>query len=281
MTVPHHLHRAIDRSSGDIFFWKSEDREIWKTESHKHGLGQLFSLDSGSAAMQVSTMSWLLVPGRVGWIPPRETHSMISNGNVSGWSMYLPTEQSVLLPKQPLIFPRSGLVEQIVVRIAQWRKSNISSEIMGRLLAVLADEMALSVSDGADLPLPHDSRLMKLIREFSQAPAAQHSLDHWAKEIGMSKRSLTRVFQEETGLSLGQWIQNFRVSLATEKLAAGYDVTAVALASGYTSASSFIKMFQSIVGTTPAKFRRSVMDENRVISKRLLLQNDLATHGNT
>jgi AraC-like DNA-binding protein len=275
MATSYNLHRAVELSSKDSFHWKREDRESWKTEDTAHGLGQLLSLDSGSAAMEVEDASWLLLPGSIGWIPPQHVHSLTSQGAISGWSLYLPAVQSVYLPKKPLIVRRSSLVEQIVIRIAARRQSHVAPEILGRLLAVLADEMMASPSDGVYLPLPRDPRLMKVINKLSQHPATQYHLDHWAKEIGMSKRSLTRAFERQTGLSLGQWIQNFRVSLAAEKLAAGYDITAAALSCGYMSISAFIKVFHSIMGTTPAKYRRIAMDEGRVISKQVSLNSDL------
>jgi AraC-like DNA-binding protein len=136
--------------------------------------------------------------------------------------------------------------------------------------------MVTSPPDGVYLPLPRDPRLMKVINKLSQHPATQYHLDHWAKEIGMSKRSLTRAFERQTGFSVGQWVQNFRVSLAAEKLAAGYDITAAALSCGYMSISAFIKVFHSIMGTSPAKYRRIAMDEGRVIANQVLLNSDLA-----
>jgi AraC-like DNA-binding protein len=276
MATPYNLHRAVELSSKGIFGGKREYRESRKTEHHAHGLGQLLSLDSGSAAMEVGDASWLLLPGRIGWIPPQHVHSLNLQGVISGWSLHLPAIQSIYLPKKPLIVRRSSLVEQIVIRIARWRQSHLAPEILGRLLAVLADEMMTSPSDGAYLPLPRDPRLMRVINKLSQHPATQYHLDHWAKEIGMSKRSLTRAFKRQTGLSLGQWVQNFRVSLAAEKLAAGYDITAAALSCGYMSDSAFIKVFHSIMGTTPAKYRRIAMNERRVISKQGSLNSDLA-----
>jgi AraC-like DNA-binding protein len=276
MTIPSDLHRAVERSPNDMFFWRREERERWKTEYHEHGLGQLLSLDSGSAAMDLGDLSWFLLPGRIAWIPPRHVHSLTSHGAISGWSLYLPPVQSTYLPKDPLIVRRSSLVEQLVSRIARWRQPHLAPEMLGRLLAVLADEMRTSPPDGVHLPLPRDPRLMRVIHQLSQHPAAQYHLDHWAREIGMSKRSLTRAFERQTGLSLGQWIQNFRVSLAAEKLAAGFDITAAALSCGYMSISAFIKVFHSIMGTTPARYRRIAMDEGRGISQHVSPHSDLA-----
>ena len=161
MANPLDLHRAVDRLPTDIFFWKAEERENWNTESHWHGSGQLFALDNGSAAVAVGGASWLLLPGRVGWIPPHDRHSMTSHGSVSGWSLYLPAHQAASLPKHSLLFLRSGLVEQIVVRLAHWRQSKPDARALGRLLSVLADEMSVSPPESTFLPLPRDLRLVE------------------------------------------------------------------------------------------------------------------------
>jgi AraC-like DNA-binding protein len=267
MATAYNLHRAVELSPKSTFLWKQERRERWKTELHTHGLGQLLSLDSGSAAMEAGDASWLLLPGRIGWIPPRQIHSLTSHGATRGWTLYLPAVQSIYLPDRPLIIRRSSLVEQVVIRIARFKQSDLAPEILGHLLAVLGDEMMTSPAGCVYLPLPRDPRLLRVIHTLSEHPGTQYHLDHWAKEIGMSKRSLTRAFERETGLSLGQWIQNFRVSLAAEKLTAGYDITAAALSCGYISVSAFIKVFHSVMGTTPARYRRIAMDDGSVISK--------------
>jgi AraC-like DNA-binding protein len=241
----------------------------------------LLSLDSGSVAMEARDASWLLLPGRILWIPPQHVHSLTSQGAIGGWSLYLPVGQSIYFPQKPLIVRRSSLVEQLVMRIARGREFNLAPEVLGRLLAVLADEMVTSPSDGAYLPLPRDPRLMKVINKLRQHPATQYHLDYWAKEIGMSKRSLTRAFERQTGFSLGQWVQNFRVSLAAEQLAAGHDITAAALSCGYLSISAFIKVFHSIMGMTPARYRRMTMDEGRAISNPTFWNSDLGVGTST
>jgi AraC-like DNA-binding protein len=280
MINPPRLHRAIDQSPSAISFWKIGSRERWLTEPHLHKQGQLLSLDSGSASMEVSNGAWLLLPGRIVWIPPNESHSMTSNSYISGWSLYLPSELAAILPGSPSIFIRSDLVVNIVARIAHLKQSTADPSVLGRLLAVLADEMTLYPADSSYLPVPRDPRLRRLVEAFSENPASQYELERWARDIGMSKRSLTRRFQAETGMSFGQWIQKFRILVAMEKLASGDDVTSVALSCGYSSMSAFIRIFQLNTGTTPARYRRTSLDEDRVLSKRISLQNDFKAESN-
>jgi len=275
MTTPSNLHRAVEQTTSDIFFWKPEKRERWLTEVHRHDQGQLVSIDSGSASMELDGATWLLLPGRVGWIPPGTKHGMSSHGAVSGWSMYLAPGLASGLATRPRIFFRSGLANHLVARLASLGGSDTRSEVVGRLLAVLNDEMKTSEDTDTYLSLPQDPRLQKLVEAFSNDPSRPYELDLWAREIGMSKRSLTRSFQSETGMNLGQWIQKYRIQIATQKMGAGADVTSAALRCGYTSVSAFIRAFKLYTGTTPAKYRRLAAEEGKVLSKRASIQTNL------
>jgi AraC-like DNA-binding protein len=72
--------------------------------------------------------------------------------------------------------------------------------------------------------------------------------------LGWSRRSLTRHFRNETGMSVVEWRQVARLQKGMELLNGGASVTTVALSLGYDSVSSFIALFRRILGTTPARF---------------------------
>ena len=91
-------------------------------------------------------------------------------------------------------------------------------------------------------------------------PANQHGLDEWAREVGASKRTLTRLFPAQTGMSFGLWCQQRRLLRALEFLDSGYNVTAVALELGYESTSAFIAMFRRCLGETPARYLDTTND---------------------
>jgi len=67
------------------------------------------------------------------------------------------------------------------------------------------------------------------------------------------------VYHRELGMTFGKWRQQLRLLLALEQLASGEKVTNVALNLGYSDVSSFIAMFKSTLGTTPAQYFRQPM----------------------
>ena len=212
------LHNAVRNAQDEVFYWATSSHLTWHTECHSHASGQLFCLDSGLATMETDNTSWILLPGRVGWIPPASTHSMRSFQQVTGWSLYLPARCAKVLPEVPTIFIRSALLEQLVARVAQWQTEPPSEAVRNRLLAVLCDEIHISRTGPFHLRSPTDPRLRALIETLVQDPSLELALDDCARQVGMSKRSLTRGFQQQTGLSFGQWQQKFRVLAAMERL---------------------------------------------------------------
>jgi len=84
-------------------------------------------------------------------------------------------------------------------------------------------------------------------------PADPRDLGEWARTVGASKQTLTRLFTAQAGMSFRAWCQQRRLLRALELLAAGDGVTR-SPRTGYDSASVFIAMFRRCVGTTPARY---------------------------
>jgi AraC-like DNA-binding protein len=75
-----------------------------------------------------------------------------------------------------------------------------------------------------------------------------------SKQCGASKRTIQRIFLEETKMTFGKWRQQLRLLHAMQLLASGEKVTVAALDAGYTSPSAFISMFRKQLGSTPARY---------------------------
>ena len=251
------LHATVERSEGEVLFWRPGSPVPWITQEHSHSKGQLFSLESGLAVLETSAGIWMLPPGRCGWIPPRYPHSMRSCGNIGGWSIYLAASHCDSLPMKPAILSLSPLLREIVLRISEWESNPPTSTFRQHLLAVLCEEIQSSNQQPLHLPMPSDPRLRRFVEEMSKQPENERNLDAWARFAGMSKRSMLRKFRQETGMTIGQWRQHLRLLAALEKLANGCSVTETCFAVGYNSVSAFIKTFKRIVGRTPDAYRRA------------------------
>lgn len=82
------------------------------------------------------------------------------------------------------------------------------------------------------------------------------TLDDIARETGLSRYYLSRVFAEETGTTLAAYVRARRLAEAAKALLAGApSILDVALGAGYGSHEAFTRAFRAEFGTTPEEVR--------------------------
>jgi AraC-like DNA-binding protein len=74
------------------------------------------------------------------------------------------------------------------------------------------------------------------------------------EDCGASKRTIERLFVEETQLTLGRWRQQARLLQAIRLIASGEKIISAALEVGYESPSAFIVCFRRLLGCTPGRY---------------------------
>jgi transcriptional regulator GlxA family with amidase domain len=83
-------------------------------------------------------------------------------------------------------------------------------------------------------------------------------LDQLARHAGMSVRTFTRRFREETGLSPGRWLAVQRVEHARRLLeTTDLPIDRVAAQAGFGTAASLRQHLQATIGVAPANYRRT------------------------
>jgi len=104
-------------------------------------------------------------------------------------------------------------------------------------------------------------------------PTYEWSLERLAREIGVSRSSLAERFSELIGQPPMRYLTRWRIQLGCRLLCDdGAKVSAVALDVGYRSEAAFSRAFKSMMGTSPATWRRRRQTpgsrENRVQKAR-------------
>jgi len=238
-----------------VKFWINAYEAPRVTGYHAHEDGQLFALREGLQVIETPAGRWVQPPGWIGWIAPRCAHAAHSFGATAGWSLHIDPAMAQALPAEPHVFATTPLMQGLVDRLTSLGASSMAYEARrARLVGVLLDELAASARPSLHLPMPQDKRLVGMASALANDPASPDTIDQWADRIGMARRTLTRRFAIETGLSFAQWRQQARLLKAVELLSLGESVTAVALTVGYSSVSAFIEAFRKHFGCTPARF---------------------------
>jgi AraC-like DNA-binding protein len=95
--------------------------------------------------------------------------------------------------------------------------------------------------------VPSDRRLANLTSHPDRKPPELQVLE---EALGASAKTITRIFQKETGMGYQQW----RLMRAIELLATGRSITYTAAELEFSSGSVFISFFRKMLGTTPTSY---------------------------
>jgi AraC family transcriptional regulator len=113
--------------------------------------------------------------------------------------------------------------------------------------------------------LPGRPDIVETVKQaLARYPAAATSLDDLATYIGMSPSHLARVFSRGAGLPVHQYLLRLRLGTALEHMSdTSVRMSAIALDSGFSSASHFTNAFHKTFGLTPTQWRASLPARRR------------------
>lgn len=225
-------------------------------EMHHHDRAQLVYAVSGVMTIDTAAGSWLVPPDRALWIPAAVPHQIRVSGELAMRTVYVRDDASAHLPENCVVLAVSPLLRELVVRATRLPVLYDEEGPAGAVMALILAEIAALRELPFHLPLPRDRRLRRLCRLVQADLGASHSREYYASKVGISPRSLTRLFRRQAGIGFAQWRQRARLLAALRRLGAGEPVTEVALGLGYSSPSAFSAMFRRVLGTTPRQCLR-------------------------
>ena len=247
---------------------------IHETEPHRHRKAQLLYVISGVITVEASGGMWTVPPHCAIWIPSGVAHVARTSGRILIGSLYIePTLAGPLRDECGILFVQP-LLRELLLRFISgpslYPQGDTREE---RLVSVLLDELQAAPQEPLHLPMPTDRRLRRLAETLIDDPSVRFTIEEWGARVGASNRTLTRLFQKETGMSFVRWRQQLHIGLALQRLASGHSVTNITFDLGYESPSAFIAMFRRMLGTTPARYfsETAVGDLDRGARKMLQL----------
>lgn len=228
---------------------------VGETEPHRHRKAQLLYVISGALTVEAAGGIWTVPPQCAVWLPAGVLHLARASGRIVMANLYIEPELAAFLGEDCGILFIRPLLREVILRFASDPAFLIAGEgRRARLSNVLLDELRDAPLEPLRLPMPADRRLRRLADALLADPSARLTIEEWGARIGASERTLSRLFQRETGMSFGRWRQQLHVGLALQRLAIGDAVTSIALDLGYESASTFITMFRRHTGASPARY---------------------------
>lgn len=223
---------------------------------HAHRQAQLIYAVDGLLSIRTRSGLWVVPPGRAVWLPPGELHQGLAARPFRLKTLYLSSASITCLPVETSVVAVDPLLDALLTEAAGFGAGYAENGPEARLFQVVLDRLAMLKPVGTFLPAVSDKRLLTLTRLLESAPSDQRPLAELAPLSGMTARTASRLFRQETGLTFGEWRQQLRLLTALQALSQGERVTNVAAEVGYGDVSAFIQVFKSAFGESPGRYMR-------------------------
>ena len=235
------------------------DLEAGQTlDFHRHKRAQLVFASEGLMVVTTRQAANLVPPQRAVWMPAGIEHRIDARSALAMRSLYIRDAAEVGMSGTVRVFEVTPLLRELVIELVARGPRYEAGDSLSRIADVVIDQIAVQPLANLSLTLPTDSRAARVARALIDHPANTSELDIWASEVGSSKRTLTRLFSAQTGMTFQAWRQQCRLLRSMELLAAGHSVTSVALQVGYDGTSAFIAMFRRATGRTPSQYAQTL-----------------------
>jgi AraC-like DNA-binding protein len=197
---------------------------------------------------------WVVPPLRAVWIPANTPHSVAMSGQVSMRTLYFLPKLCRRHAGKCFVMNVAPLLRELILHACKFKRLSKKAKAERRIIEMIVDQLQTVDSIPLQLPHPTDARAMRVVKALLADPGDQRDLEKLCRDCGASKRTIRRLFLEETKLNFGKRRQQLRLLHGLQLMASGEKVTAAALDAGYSSPSAFISMFRKQLGKTPKRY---------------------------
>lgn len=245
-------------------FSLSESLAPVASDWHHHRKHQLLYAASGTLQLEADARQWLLPPQRAAWLRAGCEHRVRIRGPVLLRTIYIDDALVAHLDRLTkvacLVFPATPVLREMILYGMRWGPGRDARDAEATRFFVACAEVCaraaeailplwLPTARSSDVARAMDFTLANLADKLSQSDVA--------RAAGMSERSLTRRFQDETQTTWRAFLQTARLLRAMELLATnGARVGDVAAKVGFDSVSAFTRAFERLAGESPKAYRQ-------------------------
>lgn len=223
---------------------------------HCHRRAQLIFAVRGTMTIQADGGRWTVPPSHALWVPAGMVHEIRTHGPLEMRTLYVQPGHARHIGSECRVLFVSPLLRELILRAMALPRLYDPSGMGGAVMQLILHEIAALPAQPLGLRMPRDPRLLRLCGLLLDDLAGPVSLSRLGSSVGLSQRSVMRLFPNQTGMSFGRWRNQARLLKAFELFEQGRGVTSVALEVGYSSPSAFAKMFRRAMGKAPMAMRQ-------------------------
>lgn len=229
---------------------------------HFHDRDQLVYATRGVMTVETEEGTWVVPTHRGVWIPKGMAHTIAMSGPVAMRTLYLKPRMAKSLPRSCCVINISPLLKALIVEACAVGALKSRVLTQRHLVDVIVDQLRVVQAVPLQLPSVLDPRAKRVAEALLADPGNRRSLARICETSGASCRTIERIFQEETAMTVGKWRQQLRLMHAMRLLGEGAKVTYAAQEAGYSAPSAFIAAFRKMLGTTPTLYFGRAADEH-------------------
>ncbi len=218
--------------------------------------GQPLSIVTGGA-------SWLIPPQSGLWVPAGFGCEFRNRTVLTIRMIYLPKTAPPLsqLPQDRCVAVTvNPLLRELIQKTVLIGALVETDSLHRALFELICYELERSQILSASLLEPKSSATLGFVETLREASYASSSIEAALDSSGFSRRTMERMFERETHLTLGKWVRRRRCILAAELLAEGSSASEVAYQLGYSNPSAFTEMMKRELGILPSDLTRSTLN---------------------
>jgi AraC-like DNA-binding protein len=179
------------------------------------------------------------------------------------------TERETEVPgKQSAPSVHEALEEQILGIIGEYNDRRDAYKIAMRarlfdILVILLREIPMQAYSPQERSrnMNRLGRLDNVFRYVEENYTSEITLGKIASVANFSEYYFTRFFKEATGMTFGNYLNNFRVEKAVELLKSEGDaITEIVFKSGFGSIKTFNRVFRQIKGCSPTAYKKAIFE---------------------
>ena len=179
----------------------------YNVPTHFHDQDQLLYGICGAMAVTTNDGMWVVPPNRAVWIPAKIDHSIVMWGAVTMKTLYLRPGMVTQFGRQCRVLNISSLMKELLLEACRIGSLYRRKPAQARLIGIILDQLEEAPSVPLRVPMPFDTRALKTAAILRNNPADRRPLSALCRTCGASKRTIERLFREETGITFGRWRQ--------------------------------------------------------------------------
>lgn len=226
---------------------------------HTHRKHELLWGFAGVRTVETEGIAWTLPPTAGLWVPAGVRHAGFAG---AGARHHYTLFDAARFPDRwgrPVLVAMPPAVRELLLHV---RDASLSAEERGHAERAVMSLIKPLEGAGIALPTPTDPRARAVSVALVEDPADRRTTEQWGHEVGVSGRTLDRLFASQTGMTFTRWRVQARVRASVVLMADGQTATAVAHLVGYQTASAFVRAFRQATGTTPRAYVAALRDRS-------------------